>query len=166
MVCPFLDLVPITPSSTGTSGWSNGFWTSTAVTVLAATGDGYTITANDGLGHTGTDTFNVVAGALYQFSFSTIGSQTSGTAFSVTITAQDQYGNKVTSYQRTPTLVAQYSGGSGTLTPTTVTFVNGVCTVQVKITISGNHTAYLYINGYQNDNNSNTFDLTNSFCYL
>jgi hypothetical protein len=53
------------PTSTGTSGWSSGVWSSSSVAVFAAVGSGYTITANDGSGHTGTsNTFAVTAGTF------------------------------------------------------------------------------------------------------
>ena len=41
----------ISPTATGTSGWSNGVWTGNVQ--LTKTGSGITITANDGSSHTG-----------------------------------------------------------------------------------------------------------------
>jgi hypothetical protein len=59
------------------------------------------------------------------------GTPTAGTAFSITITAQDQYGNAFTGFNGTVTL----TDSSGTITPTTSpTFVNGVCTMSVTVT--------------------------------
>ena len=41
----------VSPTSTGTSGWVNGVWTSSTVTLTTV--GSVTITANDGSGHTG-----------------------------------------------------------------------------------------------------------------
>jgi hypothetical protein len=50
----------ISPTSTGTSGWSSGVWTGSVT--LTGTGSGINITANDGSGHTGTsNSFKVQA---------------------------------------------------------------------------------------------------------
>ena len=97
----------INPTSTGTSGWSSGVWSSSSVTLSAA--GSITITANDG-GHTGTDTVSVTAGSLHNFIFNTVGTQTAGAAFSITVTAKDAYNNTVTGYTGTPSL--SYSAGS------------------------------------------------------
>ena len=134
--------------SSGAGGsWSTNVYTSN-------TAGTWTVTANAGGGVTGTATLTVTAGALSQFVFSHIGTQTSGTAFSVTITAEDQYGNTV-SYSGTQTL--HVSSGSATLTPTTVTFTNGVATPSVTITVSSSRSLDLYITYNGNQNTSNTF---------
>ena len=63
-----------------------------------------------------------------------IGTQTAGTAFSITITAEDSSGNTVTSYTQPSTL----SVSTGTISPTsTEAFTNGVWTCQVTLTQSG-----------------------------
>ncbi len=134
--------------SSGAGGsWSTNVYTSN-------TAGTWTVTANAGGGVTGTATLTVTAGALSQFVFSHIGTQTSGTAFTVTITAEDQYGNTV-SYSGTQTL--HVSSGSATLTPTTVTFTNGVATPSVTITVSSSRSLDLYITYDGNEDTSNTF---------
>jgi hypothetical protein len=141
----------VSPSSVT---FTNGVYTGNVY--VEKSGTGVTITATRGSTNSASNTFTVTSGALYQFSFSTIGTQSSGTAFTVTITAEDQYGNTVTSYSGTPTLVCSY--GSATLTPTSVTFANGVWTGSVTITVSSTQrNVYLYISGYQTKDNSNTF---------
>jgi hypothetical protein len=63
-----------------------------------------------------------------------IGTQTAGTAFNITITAEDSSGNTVTSYTQPSTL----SVSAGTISPTsTGAFTNGVWTGQVTLTQSG-----------------------------
>jgi large repetitive protein len=76
----------INPTSTGTTGWSSGVWTSTTVTVSATGGSGYTITADDGSLHTGTSnpfTINLATVAI-QFSTNGVGTDT-GSATVITI---------------------------------------------------------------------------------
>jgi hypothetical protein len=135
--------------SSGAGGsWSTNVYTSN-------TAGTWTVTANAGGGVTGTASLTVTAGALAQFVFSHIGTQISGTAFPVTITAEDQYGNTVTSYSGTQTL--HVSSGSATLNPTTVTFTNGVATPSVTITVSSSRSLDLYITYNGNQYISNTF---------
>jgi len=143
--------------SSGAGGsWNQGTGTYTSHTASVA-GTPWTVTATLGTVK-GTASLTVNAGALSEFSFSTIGTQTSGTAFTVTITAEDAYGNTV-NLNQAETLVLHNVSGSGTptLTPTSVTFTNGVATPSITITCTGTHTVYLYINGYQFADNSNTF---------
>jgi flagellin-like protein len=76
-----------------------------------------------------------VAPVLDHFTFDPISTpQTSGAAFSITITARDQYGAAFTSYTGTNTL----SYSAGTISPTTTTaFTAGVWTGSVTVTGSG-----------------------------
>jgi hypothetical protein len=76
-------------------------------------------------------------GALNHFVFDTIGTQIAGKAFSITITAEDAYGNTVTSYAGSTTLTETGGGAGGTVSPSTVTFTNGVYTGNVYLTKSG-----------------------------
>jgi hypothetical protein len=73
-------------------------------------------------------------GGLDHFVFNTVGTQTAGTAFTVTVTAKDAYNNTVTGYTGTPSLT--YSAGS--ISPTTMNvFVNGVGSTSVGVTSTG-----------------------------
>ena len=97
------------------------------------TADDYTVSATYG-GKTGYADITVVAGAAAAFDFTTIAGQTAGTAFSITITAYDQYGNIAAGYTGTATL----SDTSTTITPTTTAaFVSGVNTTSVTVTQAG-----------------------------
>jgi len=78
-----------------------------------------------------TATLTVDAASLDHFTFDSISSpQTAGSAFTITITAKDQYENTVTSYAGTNTL----SDTTGTITPTsTGPFTSGVWSGTVTI---------------------------------
>jgi hypothetical protein len=144
----------------------NGAHTFAGTGFTLKTAGSQTITVTTGTVSKTSNTITVSAGALYQFSFSAIGTDhfgtytvTSGTAYALTITAQDQYGNTVTTYSGTPTISSSgLTGGTITTNPTSLTFASGVWTGTITITITGTHNnCYLYITGYQNHLNSNTF---------
>src|SRR5439155_14592575 len=102
---------------------------------LASTTKTTTATRTDAT-ETGTsNTFNVVAGAVAHFAVATISSpQTAGTAFSITLTAQDANNNTVTGFTGTVTL----STTAGTITPATCgAFSGGVRTQSVTVTQAG-----------------------------
>jgi len=62
-------------------------------------GTGYKLTATDGtLTSATSNAFNITVGPVAQFGVSAPGSATAGTAFNVTLTAEDAGGNTVTSY--------------------------------------------------------------------
>jgi flagellin-like protein len=73
------------PTSTGTTGWSSGIWTSTTVTASASAGSGYTITADDGSLHTGTSNQFTISLATVSIQFSTngVGTDTSTTIITI-----------------------------------------------------------------------------------
>ena len=76
----------INPTSTGTSGWSNGVWTGSVT--LSTAGSGITVTANDGGGHTGTsNAFNVnPAPVPPALDVSNTASIASGSSYTVSLT--------------------------------------------------------------------------------
>ena len=120
---------------TGLVTWSintaSGTFTANSVMVTGA--GGWTVTATDPDSVYGTASLTVTSAGLDQFVFSTVGTQTAG-SFSITITAEDQYGNTVTGYTGTPSL----SDLSGTISPTvTSAFVGGVWTGSVTVTLAG-----------------------------
>ena len=103
-----------------------------------------------------TTTFTISAGALSKFAFTTIGSQTVNVAFSITITAQDAYGNTVTSYIGTPTIT--YS--AGTISPTNIgAFASGTKTGSVTVTIAGSSVTITATDG-TTTGTSNTFTVS------
>ena len=86
----------ISPTSTGTSGWSGSVWTGTVS--LTTSGSGVTITANDGSSHTGTsNTFNVITaptiitGSTIASSFSRTYSVTQPNSFVVIVVTGGNY---------------------------------------------------------------------------
>ncbi len=125
-----------TISPTGTGAFVAGVWTGSVT--LTKSGTGISISTTGG-GKSGTSgTFTVNAGALSKFVFSTISSpQTAGTSFSVTITAEDQYGNTVTGYASSTALTETGGGAGGTVSTTPVTFTNGAYSGNVYVIKSG-----------------------------
>jgi hypothetical protein len=117
----------ISPSSTGV--FLNGIWSGSVI--ITKVQSEVTITTS-GNGKTGnSNSFDVVS-MLDHFVFDTISSpQVAGTAFAITITAVDAYGNTVTSYIGPNVL----SDSTETITPTiTTSFISGVWTGSVTIT--------------------------------
>ena len=113
----------ISPTSTGTSGW-RGKWCLEWRVDWSAAGS-ITITANDGSGHTGTASVTVSAGSLSKFVVGAPTSATVGSAFTLTVRAEDGSGNTITSYSSSVGL----SASSGSISPTstgTSDWVNGV----------------------------------------
>jgi hypothetical protein len=119
-----------TISPTISGAFINGTWTGSVT--LTDANSGVTIFTT-GSSMTGTsNSFTVNPGALNSFTFSTISSpQIAGSGFNITVTANDAYGNIVTSYAGTPSLT--YSAGS--ISPGKMSaFVNGVGTTLVTVT--------------------------------
>jgi flagellin-like protein len=168
----------VTYTATGTDAYGNTGSVTSSVTWSITTGAGgswsyrnpnvytsqtagtWTVTATEA-GVSGKASLTVTPGTLSQFVLSqNIGTQHSGVAFSLTITAEDAYGNTVTSYQGTLTL----SAAIGTVSPTSVTFVNGVYTSSsVSITVSSgtHHGEYLYVTYQGTQYTTNTFTISN-----
>ena len=120
----------VSPVSTGV--FSSGVWTG-SVRVTGA-GSGITLFTT-GSGMSGTSgAFSVNADALNRFTFSVIGSQIAGSAFNITVTAKDEFGNNVTGYTGTPSLM--FSAGS--INPDKMNpFLNGVGSTSVIVGDSG-----------------------------
>ncbi len=121
-----------TISPTGTSAFVAGVWTGSVSLSVSSSG---TTIGTSGSSKSGTsNSFTVNSGALDHFVFSSIGTQTAGIAFSITITAKDANGNTVTSYAGTNTLTVS----SGTISPTsTGTFSSGIWTGSVTLSAAG-----------------------------
>jgi len=109
----------------------------TAFTVSSYPFGSYTVTATDTSSDSASANFMLTS--LNHFTVTAsgggnIGTQTAGTVFNITITAEDSSGNTVTSYTQPSTL----SVSSGTISPTsTGAFTDGVWTGQVTLTQSG-----------------------------
>ncbi len=132
---------------------NNGDGTYTAtVTAPTATGSGvFVATLNGDPVQNGTAsqaqaTVSYVAGPLDHFGFATgSGPQTAGSPFTVTVTAYDAYGNLETGYAGPATLSA--SSGAGTVSPTSIDFVNGVATPDVTLTKAGDGVSLVVSDG-------------------
>jgi len=84
--------------------------------------------------------------ALDHFTFASIGGQKAGTAFAITITAKDVNDNIATGYAGTGTL----TDTTGTISPNSINFSNGVGTGKVTITVAQNNVVVtIYDNGVQ-----------------
>lgn len=96
----------VTPSVTGS--WSNGMWNG-SVQINAVT-TGVTLSANDGLGHTGSsNSFSLVSGSLDHFEWNTVASpQALDTPFPVTIRAVNSGGATETNYNGVANLSVLY----------------------------------------------------------
>ena len=93
---------------------------------------------------------------LDHFVFNTVGAQTAGSAFSITVTAKDAYGNTVTGYTGTPSLT--YSAGS--ISPTAMNaFVSGVGSTSVTVTAAGSGVTITATDG-THTGTSNSFTVT------
>jgi hypothetical protein len=140
-----------TISPTGTSAFVAGVWTGSVS--LSASSSGTTISTS-GYSKSGTSNlFTVNAGALDHFVFSSIGTQTASTSFSITITAKDASGNTVTSYTGSNTL----SASAGTISPTiTGSFSSGIWTGSVTLSSAGSAIS-ISTSGSSKTSTSNSF---------
>lgn len=115
-----------------TSNFSGGTWSGTVTITKSRTGDTITVTSS---GKAGTsNSFNVNPATLDHFRISSIGSpQIAGQSFSMTITAEDVYDNKVTSFVSSVSLTEN----TGAIAPTATTnFSNGEWSGAITITKS------------------------------
>jgi len=101
--------------------------------------------------------FTVTVGILDHYVISTIPDQIVGAPFTVTVTAYDAYGNVKTNY----TGQAVVTDLTGTITPSTITFTNGVWTGQFIVTkVQTNNTITITDQGgivyYVNPNGDDT----------
>jgi hypothetical protein len=113
--------------SSGAGGsWSGNVYTSASAGSWTVTGI-YSSTAY-------TTGLTVNPAALDHFVFSTVANQTTSSAFNITVTAVDGFGNTVTGYSGMPSLT--YS--AGTISPSTMsTFISGVGITSVTVNTAG-----------------------------
>jgi FKBP-type peptidyl-prolyl cis-trans isomerase 2 len=108
--------------------------------VTLTTAGSQTVTATDTVTSSITGTSGAIvvgADAADHFVVSASGSATAGSAFNVTVTAQDAYGNTDTSYAGT---VHFTSTDGGAVLPANATLTNGVGTFSVTLTTAGSQT--------------------------
>ena len=122
----------VTSSSTwGINSGAGGSWSSNVYTSSSAGTWTVTCIYSSWSYTTG---LTVNPAGLDHFVFNTVGTQTAGTAFSITVTAKDAYGNTATGYTGKPSLT--YSAGS--ISPGTMNaFISGVGTTSVTVTTAG-----------------------------
>ncbi len=146
----------ISPATTGS--FVNGVWTG-SVTVTGAGSGIWLITSGSGMSGT-SGTFTVNPSALDHFAISDISGQTVGSAFNITVTAQDVYNNTVTNYVGTPSLT--YS--AGTISPTSMNpFVNGIGTTSVIVAVANSNAQITAAdNGINGVSNSFTVSLAST----
>lgn len=127
-----------------------------SASVQSATVSVVTSLANDTVIDSGTSVaFNIVAGEVDHFEVASIGQQTAGENFSITITARDAQDNRVTSFTGTANIMDL----SGALSQTsTGNFVNGEWTGQTSITKAMNNNQ-LTIASIGVSGESNAFDI-------
>src|SRR5207253_1385280 len=106
-------------------GGDSGVHTFTNGVTLVTAGS-QTITATDTVTSsiTGKATVSVVAAAANHLVVSAPATATAGSAFSITVTAEDQFNNTATSYLGTVTF-SKSDGGTGSAVPANYTFVGG-----------------------------------------
>ncbi len=109
----------ISPTSTGTSDWLNGVWSSDSVTLSAA--GSITITADDGNSHIGTASLTVNAGALDTVSVSGPASVTAGGTATFTAIGYDAEGNSLGSEAASWSIT---NGAGGSWVQTTGTYTS------------------------------------------
>ncbi len=120
----------IIPSITGY--FNNGVWIGSVT--LTKAGTNIKIVAEKD-GKTGeSNAITVLPAQVNNFTFSTINSQTVNVPFSVTIKAYDEFGNLCTNFNGSATLSAV---NSTVVEPTSITFVNGVWSGNVKLGAHG-----------------------------
>ncbi len=129
------------PSNYTFTGGDAGAHTFTGVTLVTA--GSQTITATDTVtAGFGTANVTITAAALSKLGVTAPVDSTAGTAFAITVAAQDPYGNTITNYTGT---VHFTGGGAGATRPADYTFVagdNGVHTFTGGVTLlaAGNQT--------------------------
>ncbi len=125
--------VPVYPASVT---FSSGVGTASGIVLYDAQTTSLTATQGSAAGNSGNFTVNGT-GTVSTFVLSNIGTQTAGTAFNVTITAADPYGNASSGYAGTK--VVTFSGPSNSPNghvptyPASVTFAGGVGTASITL---------------------------------
>ena len=125
---------PVYPVSVN---FTNGVGTASGITLYDAQTTSLTVSQNGANGNSGNFTVNGT-GTIGAFVLSNIGTQTAGTAFNVTITATDQYGNAATGYtngNHTLTFTGPSNSPNGHVPtyPAQVSFTGGVGTANITL---------------------------------
>ena len=118
----------------------------------------YSVIASIGSVTSNTATLTVNAAGLDQFVFNTVGTQTAGSVFSITVTAEDAYGNTVTGYSGTPSLTVS----AGSISPGIMNaFVSGIGSNTIMLTAASSGVTITVTDGsYTGTSNSFTVNPT------
>ncbi len=117
-----------------------------------------TITVTDATRSAVSTGITVNPAALDHFIFNSVGAQIGGSAFSLTVTAQDAFGNTVTGYIGMPSLT--YSAGS--INPGIMNaFVSGVGSTSVTVSLAGSSVTITATDG-TNTGTSNSFTVAHA----
>ena len=143
----------VLPANAGLSSGTGSF----SVTLETAGSQSITATDTVTISITGSQSgITVNAAGLDHFVFNTVGSQTAGSAFNITVTAIDAYGNTATGYTGSPSLTVS----AGSISPTTMNaFVGGVGSTSVTLTASGSGVTMTATDGIHSVT-SNSFTLS------
>src|SRR5204863_274467 len=127
---------------------------SESVTVTQSGTRTITVTRTGGSETGNTGTFTVNPGALHHFAVANPGTQTAGTPFSLSMTAQDANNNTVTAFTGTVGIAVD----SGSVSPTTSsTFIAGVRSEGVTVTLAGSRTITVTRTGGSETGSSGAF---------
>src|SRR5204862_6449551 len=125
-----------------------------SVTVTQSGTRTITVTRTGGSETGNTGTFTVNPGALHHFPVANPGTQTAGTPFSLSITAQDPNNNTATAFTGTVDITID----SGSVSPTTsAAFVAGVRSESVTVAQSGTRTITVTRTGGSESGSSGAF---------
>ncbi len=139
------------------NNFSAGVLTQNFTITKSFTNDRITVT---GVGRSNvSNTFNVTHAALAKFFIPTITDQTAGQSFPLSITAQDQYDNTVTSFTGAVTIAIN----TGTIAPqTSGAFAGGAKTVSATIPEAGNNRVITVSDGAGHQFVTNSFNVSAS----
>ena len=135
--------------------FQSGVWTGNIEITQTMTNDQIKVTRTGGSQNGTSNIFNVIPSSVDQFSISAISpTQTAGQGFSVTITAEDKNGNRVTSFNSTATLTDK----TGSVSPGQITFSSGIWTGTIQMTKSLQSNA-VTVTSVGRSETSNTFNV-------
>ena len=143
-------------TATPNAGYTFSNWSSDTGSITFSDANSASTTAT--INGPGTITSNFFLSELDHFVFNTVGAQTAGTSFTITITAVDSSGNTVTSYSGTPILTVS----AGSISPSFATggFSNGVWTGSVTVTAAGSDVTLGVNDGMGHTGTSNPFTVS------
>ena len=144
----------INPTASG--NFTGGKWSGNVVITQAYTSDVITVVNQAGTESGTSNSFDVISSTVDHFVFTNIGNQVAGSAFNITIRAEDASDNLVTSFSGTASLTDL----TGTLTPTaTGNFTNGQWQGNVTITTSRDDNT-ITVTSIGKAGTSNAFDVS------